>query len=228
MDLYGQVVSSENNAVDEVTVERIEGLVASAMESYGAIKSIGFGLPGIELGGTIVALDYDDFVGSPIVERFKQRFGIPVVVENDVNAAVLGRAFDQDAPENEVYMYFPRKYPPGAGIRANGQLIKGRHHFAGEIGWLPLGIKWGPTLVDSFEDFCRAVAQVALSSISMLDPDSVVLFGEFLTNKHLERIKEHCRSQLPEGIALSICLADDFSGDFQKGLIGLTLQGLEN
>lgn len=227
VDLHGNVITAQDHAVDAVTVDGIEALVASAMDAHAPIKAIGFGLPGIELGGKIVALDYADFVGSPIVERFARRFNVPVVVENDVNAAVLGRAFAQQAPDNEVYLYFPRKYPPGAGIRTNGRLLKGRHHFAGEVAWLPLPIKWGPSLADSIEDFSLAASQVVLSSISLLDPDSIILFGEFLTEEHLERITEHCRSHLPESIDLTLSLATDFSRDFQDGLIGLTLNAIE-
>lgn len=228
-DLYGQVIDHADEPLDASSLQAFEPAIDRLVERHPTIAALGFGLPGIEFGGTIVALDYRSLVGAPVVEHFRTRYGRPIVVENDVNAAVLGRGKREGASASEVYLYFPRKYTPGSGIRIDGQLLKGSRHYAGEIGFLPLDIPWGdPTLTDSLEASSDAIARVVVSLAAVLDPDSVVLFGEFLTPEHRDAVANRCRELLPPGLVPSLSLAEDFSQDFQEGLIGLTLDLLEN
>jgi len=227
-DLYGQILDEEDLRFHPGSLEAFEPALEGVLARHPQIRALGFGLPGIELEGTIVALDYPGLVGAPILDHFRTRYGLPVVFENDVNAAVVGRGRREGAAESEVYLYFPQKYAPGAGIRVGGRLIKGRHHFAGEVGHLPLGIPWGdPCLPGSLETATEAIARVILSLTAVLDPESVVLFGEFLTPAHLEGIRTHCRNRLPEGMVPALSLTENFARDFQEGLVGLTLDLLE-
>jgi len=226
-DLYGDILDAADHEMPHIRSEDIEALIAEKIEAYPRIQAVGIGLPGIEYQGSIVSLDYKSLIGMPIIRQMQSRFGLPVVFENDVNAAVLGRS-GNDSPEGtEIYIYFPRKYPPGAGIRVNGKLIKGSRHFAGEVGYLPLGIRWGEETADSFEDCSSAAAQVIISLTAVLDPDSVVLYGEHITNSHLERIREICRSQLPGHVLENLTCSGDFSADFEQGLKYLILNLLE-
>ncbi len=226
VDLYGQVKESVDHQVDTISVAKIENLISHLIKKHPSIGAISIGLPGIEFEGRIVALDYQSTIGDPIIQRLREKFNLPVIIENDVNAAVLGHDELEDSRDTEVYIYFPRKYPPGAGIKVNGKLLKGNRHFAGEIGWLPLDIPWGPELADSFDEFTAAASKVVLSMITILDPDSVVLFGEFLTDTHLKEIIDKCKRGLPQRIIPELSLAEDFSLDFERGLIGLTLEAL--
>ena len=227
-DLYGQIVASENHPLEAGSLEAFEPFIDRMLVRFPSISALGFGLPGIEYGGTIVALDYHKLVGAPIIDHFQSRYGIPVVFENDVNAAVLGRGRQEGAATSEAYLYFPRKYPPGSGIRIEGRLLKGSRHFAGEVGFLPLGIAWGdPNLTESIEASSSAAAQVIVSLAAVLDPESVVLFGEFLTPTHLAEIRIRCRSLMPEESLPQISLTEDFTQDFQDGLVGLTLELLD-
>lgn len=248
-DLYGNNLKSQNYAMPEIDPEKIQSLLDIWVADFPAIRAIGFGLPGIEHKGSMIILDYKALVGTPIIERFQSRYGIPVMVENDVNAAVVGLAHAvntstaatsmADTPEAdtgmeaptaascEIYVYFPRKYPPGAGINLNGRLIKGRRNFAGEIGWLPLGIEWGPKTADSFQASTDAAARVLTSLTSVLDPDRITIYGEHLTKNHMEKIRQLCREQLSGWELPEIQLSDDFSLDFEQGMKHLTLNLLK-
>lgn len=227
-DLYGQILEAQEVAMTPGSLAAFEPAIDALLVRYPSIRALGFGLPGIEFEGTIVALDYPGLVGAPILTHFETRYGLPVVFENDVNAAVLGRGAREGAAASEVYLYFPRKYIPGSGIRIDGRLLKGHRHFAGEVGHLPLGIGWGdPALTGSFEASCNAVALVVVSLAAVLDPESVVLFGEFLTPAHLEAVARRCRHQLPSGMVPLLSLAEDFTRDFEEGLVGLTLDVLD-
>lgn len=223
-DLHGAVIESFDEPLRGETLAAIEAVVDPVMERNPAVRAISFGLPGIELDGSIVALDYPDLVGVSFVSHFERRYDCVVLFENDVNAAVYGRSLESGAAASEAYLYFPAKYPPGAGIRIDGRIIKGRRNFAGEVGRLPLDIPWGDAvLIESFDRCVAAVARVIASITAVIAPESVVLFGEFLTGRHLAAVIATCTELLPEGMVPALSLADDFSHDFERGLVGLAL-----
>lgn len=227
-DLYGTVLAAEDHPFQPTGLAAFEPFLDGLTARFPAIGAIGFGLPGIEYGGTITALDYRALVGAPILDHFARRYGVPVLFENDVNAAVLGRGRRPGAAASEAYLYFPQKYIPGCGLRVDGRLLKGYRHFAGEIGWLPLGVRWGdPALVDDADRFADAAARVVISLTAVVAPESVVLFGEFLTPGHLEGIADRCRRHLPAEVVPALSLITDFTTDFQEGLLGLTLDRIE-
>lgn len=227
-DLYGAVIDSEDYPLGEVSLEAFEPPMDRFLSRYPAIRAIGFGIPGIEYGGSIVTLDYRELVGADLVGHFGEKYGLPVIVENDVNAAVLGRGLRENAAETEVYLFFPRNYPPGSGIRIGGQLIKGFRNFAGEISWLPLGIAWGtPAVTESFAASTDAISKVIVSLAAIVNPESAVLFGEFLGDAHRDAIRALCESRLPAGMCPDIVLTEDFPSDFESGLVSLTLNRIE-
>ena len=226
IDLHGIVIESLVPFID-ISWSNLENAIAGCIEKYPSISAISIGIPGIELEGEIVVMDYQQLMDISIVEMIKGKFHLPVIVENDVNAAVLGHSRKDDTDITEIYLYFPRKYPPGAGIKINGKLLKGNRHFAGEVSWLPLEIEWGADLADSMPDFSSAASKVILSMTAVLDPDSIVLFGEFLNDDYLLAIKEEVKRNLPERIYPEISLANDFNLDSERGLTKRILEILE-
>ncbi|MDC7126961.1 MAG: ROK family protein [Spirochaetales bacterium] len=227
-DLFGKIKEAEDYKMGMVTLENIEELIEKSIRRFSQIGAISIGIPGIEYEGEIVSLDYEDFIGTPIVSRLEKKFKLPVIIENDVNAAVLGRARISEDIGTEIYIYFPRKYKPGSGIRVNGKILKGKRHFAGEIGWLPLNIEWGAALADSIEGFTDAASRVIISMISVLDPDSVIIHGEYISEEHIKKIRQKCSAGLPDRMTANISCAEDFSLDYENGLIDLTLSTLES
>ncbi|HWR12768.1 MAG TPA: ROK family protein [Rectinemataceae bacterium] len=229
-NLYGECVDAGEEETAPESLAAFEPLIDRMLAKHPSIKAIGFGLPGIESGGTIVALDYRPLIGAPIIEHFRLKYGLLVLFENDVNSAVMGccRRQSIDAHETVVYLYVPRKYPPGAGIRIGGKLFKGRNNFAGEVAHLPLGIGWGqPELYGSFDRICLAIAKLIVALASVINPDKVILHGEFLGRDHMKAIADICGRDLPVDVAPRLEVSENFTLDFQTGLIEETLTLLE-
>lgn len=75
--------------------------------------------------------------GLPLAERLGARLGLPVLVENDVNAAALGAmACLRLGREDLAYLSIGTGI--AAGIVLAGRLRRGPHNAAGEIGHLPV------------------------------------------------------------------------------------------
>jgi predicted NBD/HSP70 family sugar kinase len=229
-NLYGHCLATEDVPMTPQSLGDFEPWLDAMMARYPHIRGLGFGLPGMEVEGRIVALDYNALVGAPILDHFQRRYGLPVHFENDVNAAVAGWAkrFPNRVGSACVYLYFPEKYPPGAGLLIEGRLWRGRRRFAGEVAFVPLDVPWGePRLYTDFDALCRAIARVIAAVCAVINPDTVVLSGEFLTGTHQEAIEDVCRRLLPANALPQTVLSQEFSLDFQAGLIETTLALLE-
>ena len=134
-NLYGECVKAQDVVLEDIRLESFIPWVDACLLEYPSIKAIGFGLPGLEVNGRIVVLDYPALVGERLSEFYANRYNLPVIFENDVNAAAAGyckrKGIQSEAAV--IYAYFPKKYPPGAGIYLDGKIYKGFSNYAGEI-----------------------------------------------------------------------------------------------
>ena len=101
MTSEGEVLHDENILTHDaaavgtlVTIERLIAAVTAALASRGlTVSGIGVGAPGpvdVEAGRVGEPAPHaGDLVGQPIGARLTTRFGVPVVVDNDVNALAL-------------------------------------------------------------------------------------------------------------------------------------------
>jgi len=101
----------------------------------------------------------------PIVKMAEERFGVPVLLQNDANACAVaewkygaGKGFD-----NVIFLTFGTGM--GAGLILNGRLYSGISDLAGEVGHIRLA-DTGPVgfgKAGSFEGFCSGggIAQIA-------------------------------------------------------------------
>lgn len=230
VNLYGECVYEQDAPLSDIHLATFEPYIDAALQAYPTIQAVGFGLPGFEFGGKIIFLDYPALMGTDFIAHYHKRCGLPVIFENDVNAASLGYC-KRSALSTEaavLYLYFPQKYPPGGGIVINGRLYKGLHNYAGEVSMMPLGIDWrDASLYASSERVCEAIAKLIVAAGGLLNPHSVILHGKFLTAAHLEAIEHQTRAHLPPDSLPAIRLANNFTLDYQTGVIEETLALLE-
>ena len=226
-DLDGRTIAEEDYETAFDSFASFTAPIDRLVETYPRISALGIGIPGVEFEGRLLASDYGELVGSPLLEELENRYRIPVVIENDVNAAVLGVGQRDSPSESEVYLFLPEKYPPGAGIRIGDRLIKGRRNFAGEISALPLNLSWKDGRHFSPEQLIDAVTRIIVSLSAVVAPDTIVLFREHIPPGFLKDIQKECLLFLPAEVIPALSLSKDFGADFERGLICLALNLLE-
>jgi predicted NBD/HSP70 family sugar kinase len=100
---------------------------------------VGLGLPGRVLpdGSVSMALNLRIDEPIPVGPLLAARLGVPVVVENDVNAAALGAAtvLGDAVPAGLAYLSVGTGF--AAGIVLDGRLVRGATGSAGELGHVP-------------------------------------------------------------------------------------------
>ena len=107
-----------------------------ANDAQGKIHGIGIGAPNANyFTGTIedgVNLPWPTPI--PLAQLMSDKFGIPVAITNDANAAAIGEMTYGAARGLKDFIMITLGTGVGSGIVINGQLVYGHDGFAGELG----------------------------------------------------------------------------------------------
>lgn len=144
VNLRGEVIERDKHILSDVYVQSFDSHIENLLGKFSQIKAICFGIPGDEVNQKLIISDYEKMREQSLSGYIGEKFHLPVLVENDINAAVMGYCHQNKIRSDKcvIGLYFPDKYPPGAGIYLNGNIYKGKNGLAGEIKYLPFGIDW--------------------------------------------------------------------------------------
>jgi predicted NBD/HSP70 family sugar kinase len=113
-----------------------DALLAEAGEGLGGVLAVGIGVPGpveFALGRPETPPIMPGWDGYPVAERLRDRFETPVFLERDVNAMALGE-HRRHWPELSHMVFVKVATGIGAGLICDGQLLRGNHGRAGDVG----------------------------------------------------------------------------------------------
>lgn len=226
INFLGVCVYEENFFLETICLNSFEPVIERIFQQYPTIKAIGFGLPGMEYDHVMMTDDYENLNGVFFSKHYEEKYHVPVIVENDVNLAVSGYYYSNGYKEDKtiVYIYFPEKYEPGAGIFLKSRLHRGMNHFAGEIKYLPVRIDWKTIEYSNFEQICDAITALVLCFTCILNPDEIVLCGDFLTEAHIQSVVWNSEQKIEKLFLPKISISTHFDCDFKTGLAMETLE----
>jgi glucokinase len=108
------------------------------------VSAIGVAIPGlVRRDGTVWAPNLKGWKKMPLAQRLKRALGLPVVVESDRNAAVLGEVWRGAARGKEDAVVLMLGTGIGAGIWSGGRLVRGAHELSGCAGWMVVADAYG-------------------------------------------------------------------------------------
>ena len=198
------------------------------------IRSIGVGVPGIvEGGGFRRKNERGELCEISLGKALAERYGVPVVLENDLNATAIGfgRRYGRERPEGDsgcgdmAYLHFERDCV-SAGFLAGGRILRGSGNFAGELGLLPLGD--GRLLDEHIAAAADDAAYVRLVALTVrwvcgvLNPRLVVLGGPDFRADCAEAIRGEVLARLPERMRAEILYSPEVWDDYHAGMAQLT------
>lgn len=124
-------------------MESFELLVREAMratEARGRLFGIGVGVPGLvdRSTGVLLFAPNLEWKDLPLRDMWQTRIGVPVVVENEANAAALGEHMLGAAKNVDHFVYLSAGVGLGGGLFTEGKLQGGAGGYAGEIGHMTI------------------------------------------------------------------------------------------
>jgi glucokinase len=145
------------------------------------VSSLVIGLPAIIDPDTGLAFGSPwDFGGAGLVRRLAQDVSIPIAVENEANLSALAQAWRGLGRGLRNFAVISIGSGVGGAVFANGQLVRGRHNAAGEVGFLELcADELHRPVVESTPSLERAVGAAGIVTLARRylaesDPESLL------------------------------------------------------
>lgn len=180
-DLNGEIL--ERRIVASVSGEGgIERLVEVIRDLHDAsaqidipVRGVGVGAPSITHNGLVKLAPSLGWRDLPLKQRLEERVGLPVYVENEVNLIALGENWCGAGKGIQTLICISLGSGIGAGIILNGQLYRGSHSAAGEVGYLMPNERYLGRTYDTFgclESLAgsNGIVQSAMSRLSAGEP----------------------------------------------------------
>ena len=140
----GKLIRRQSVSVDAGSpLAPVKQIVAMAHEFAGTerlqnlLAGVGVAVPGlVRRDGTVWAPNLPGWKKMPLALRLKSALGVPVAVESDRNAAVLGESWRGAARGKSDAIVLMLGTGIGAGILSGGRLVRGAHELSGCAGWM--------------------------------------------------------------------------------------------
>ncbi|TML06560.1 MAG: ROK family transcriptional regulator, partial [Actinobacteria bacterium] len=141
-DLKRPTAKGGGRAVGVQVLELVSEVIDQAGAAHGRPLALGISAPGIvdQASGRVTSLAYNVAPegGFDPLEVIRDRFDLPVLVDNNVNLAAVGEKWFGLARGVSTMVFIAIGAGIGMGIVIDDELVRGAHGAAGEIGYLPL------------------------------------------------------------------------------------------
>lgn len=121
--------------LDDVAKTALEAAKMANLE-MSDFPFVGIGSPGVisvETGTVIAAVNLG-FDNVPVSKYLSEKFEVPVILENDANAAAYGEFKAGKAKNTENFIAFTIGTGIGSGVVLDGKIYRGTNGIAGELG----------------------------------------------------------------------------------------------
>ncbi len=138
--IKSRATTSSSRVAELVTLARM--LCAEANVGAADIKRTVLGSPGVhdpQRDHLALAGGIPGWEKPTVLTELRRAFGPNLMIENDVDVAALAERAHGHGRDFESFAFISIGTGIGMGLVLNGQLHRGRHGAAGEIGYLPLG-----------------------------------------------------------------------------------------
>jgi hypothetical protein len=211
MNLNGEESDVRTRAFPAMDDTYLHTEIETMMSAYPDTDMILISTPGVCEDGIITNGEtFRMDIGSWIEEKY----GVPCVIENDVNVAAIGFANEHAECRNIAVIYQAEQGIFGCGILINGRLYNGFSHAAGELRYLPHmeeRKKEPPEIL--LKEMIQSVAAV-------LNPD-VIGYASDPVKKPLE-----FESEIPSRHMPSIIHINDLDAYRRKGLYSIGMYNM--
>lgn len=174
IDLDFQIIENAQYHYPTLSKEELIIIIRQLKEKH-QLQHMSISIPAIVNEGMIEKSDIDAFENLNLREYIESHCDIDVVIENDVNASMLGYIHTHEIESPSVaFVYQPDHHHSGCGLYINHAILYGATHFAGELGYLPNGTLDEQEEILKNNPLSLLVKQVT-SIIAIINPSLMIL-----------------------------------------------------
>lgn len=237
IDACGEIV--ESSFLDVTKTSQKEALFSflDRLTQTKEIRVIGLGVPGVVENNSYYQLEesFHTLRRIDLGEILFAKYGIPVFLENDINATAIGfdlcykKEFPSEVCKESTfaYVHFEKKCI-SAGFLSDGKIIRGHRHLAGELGLIPTV---GDLSIDEYINgakddlsYVNRIIEVLSFICGILNPQYIALAGPGLRKHCIGPISDGLASLLPGPMLAEILFSDDIWNDYSHGMAHLTAE----
>jgi predicted NBD/HSP70 family sugar kinase len=197
-------------------------------------RALALGLPGAVKDGRLITGDFlEAWVDLDIPALFAEKTGMPVVVENDLNAVALGYAKAAEAGgyrlDSLVYIHFNGGSCIGSGLVFGGRILRGASNYSGELGFLPMGD--GRVLDDVIlaaeaddERYVEAIVRALGTVNCVVNPALLVVGGRGFRFDLGDEISARFKALVDLRVRPKLVFVPDSLPHYMAGLVGLAAE----
>lgn len=174
-DIAGAIVHEVERPVDdhvgEDLLQHVNGIVEAALKKARIARTkvllAAVAMPGVvdpDTGRLSLAPNLSDIGGLDVIRTLQAILRCDVIIENDVNAAVIGETWKGAGIGLDSVAFLSMGTGIGLGLLVNGKLMRGAKGAAGEIAYLPFGAD--PYAEESLE---RGALECAIGARGILE-----------------------------------------------------------
>lgn len=227
VNLMGECVWRKEEYFDEILLESFEAVLDDVIGRFPEIGLLAFGLPGEVVDDVVTIHDYQALVGPEFMAHYKERYHLPVVFENDINAMTYGACREGDVEKATVAgIYLPRIYPPGAGLVIQGKIYYGTSHCAGELAGLPVPVSWDSLDYGRENDVLENLKLLTAVYGFTVAPETLIFYGDFFTGELQEQLRAYSGKLLEGKFHMDLIFAENLERDYEEGMKRLALEAL--
>ncbi|MBA2531871.1 MAG: ROK family glucokinase [Nocardioidaceae bacterium] len=217
VDDSGTILAVERETTPATDPDAIADAVAATVHRLRAdhvIEAVGIGAAGFidAERATVLFAPNISWVGEPLAEHVKTRVQLPVVVENDANAAAWGEFRFGAGRDVQDLLLITVGTGIGGGIVTGGRLYRGAQGLAAEVGHMRMvaaGVRCGCGQYGCWEQYAsgRALVREAHDRLDSELPEALALAAVVGTDRDRvtgPMITEQARAGDPMCIALLV------------------------
>lgn len=156
IDLKGNLISAKHNDIEcfssaDRAIDWAEETINKMIKANKLLKSrmigIGVGCPGpveYDKGNVLEPPNFKIFNNYPVVEKFKERFSVPVYLENNAVVLALAEHYKTAERSNNSSLFVVISYGIGATALKDGKVFRGSRGFSGELGHTSIDVNGIP------------------------------------------------------------------------------------
>ncbi|MBV9867140.1 MAG: ROK family protein [Abitibacteriaceae bacterium] len=201
----GQIIARQKQKTERHSRKRlivqigdaVADIIKAASLKRNEIGGVALGVPGVvdEAAGYVVYTPNAPLSKTPLAALLTERFGLPVMIGNDVNLGVLGEHWRGATRGAQSAFGIFVGTGIGGGLVLDGKLMVGHRGLAGEIGHLLVPLIADPTANPTtnkhlyLEDFCSRTAIENQLRYAIQTEGRTSLLTDIIGDKKLERIR---------------------------------------